>query len=70
MVGDELTGRPVARCSPRWIVGPFFRKIQRDERMAMTRYVGSEDADLAVRDLSGRTGDNANITALRLLTRP
>src|SRR6185437_4530441 len=40
-----------------WIVGPFLRKIQRaiDERMTMTRNVGSEDADLAVRNLACRT---------------
>src|SRR5882757_9346604 len=37
-----------------WIVGPFLRKIQRtiDERMTVARNVGSEDADLAVRDLA------------------
>jgi len=37
-----------------WIVGPFLRKIQRaiDERMTVTRNVGREDADLAVRDLA------------------
>jgi hypothetical protein len=41
-----------------WIVGPLLRKIQCaiDERMAMTRNVGSEDADLAVRNLACRTG--------------
>ena len=41
-----------------WIVGPVLRKIQRtiDERMTMTRNVGSEDVDLAVRDLPCRTG--------------
>jgi hypothetical protein len=35
------------------IVSPFLRKIKRaiDESMTMTRYAGSEDADLAVRDL-------------------
>ena len=40
-----------------WIVGPFLRKIQRaiDERMAMTRNVGSEDADLAIGNLPCRT---------------
>jgi hypothetical protein len=39
------------------IVGPFLRKIQRavDERMTMTRNVGSEDSDLAVRNLACRT---------------
>src|SRR6202161_816335 len=37
-----------------WIVGPFLRKIQRtiDERMTVTRNVGSEDSDLAVRDFA------------------
>ena len=36
------------------IVGPFLRKIQRaiNERMTVARNVGSEDADLAVRDLA------------------
>src|SRR3981081_2130261 len=40
-----------------WIVGPFLRKIQRtiDERMTVARNVGSEDADLAVRNLPCRT---------------
>src|SRR4030088_1252973 len=40
-----------------WIVGPFLRKIQRtiDERMTVARNVGSEDSDLAVRDLAGGT---------------
>ena len=40
-----------------WIVGPFLRKIQRtiDERMTVARNVGSEDSDLAVRDLARRT---------------
>src|SRR5713101_5171625 len=51
-----------------WIVGPFLRKIQRaiDERMAMTRNVGSEDADLAVRNLACRTGVLPHHTARRL----
>ena len=40
-----------------WIVGPFLRKIQRaiDERMTVARNVGSENPDLAVRDLACRT---------------
>src|SRR5258705_3498246 len=40
-----------------WIVGPFLRKIQRtiDERMTMARNVGSEDSDLADRNLACRT---------------
>src|SRR5450755_4908825 len=40
-----------------WIVGPFVRKIQRaiDEPMTVARHVGSEDADLAVRDLARGT---------------
>src|SRR5882724_5584627 len=50
-------GRHVCGFQTIGIVGPFLRKIQRaiDERMAMTRNVGSEDADLAVRDLACRT---------------
>jgi hypothetical protein len=50
-------GRHICGFQTIWIVGPFLRKIQRaiDERMAMTRNVGSEDADLAVRDLPCRT---------------
>src|SRR5438034_3556809 len=50
-------GRHVCGFQTIWIVGPFLRKIQRaiDERMAMTRSVGSEDADLAGRDLTCRT---------------
>src|ERR1700730_18465345 len=50
-------GRHICSFQTIWIVGPFLRKIQRaiDERMAMTRNVGSEDADLAVRDLPCRT---------------
>ena len=41
----------------RRIVGPLLRKIQRtvDERMTVARNVGSEDPDLAVRDLARRT---------------
>src|SRR5216684_628234 len=37
-----------------WIVGPLLRKIQRaiDERMTVARNVGSEDSNLAVRDLA------------------
>jgi hypothetical protein len=37
-----------------WIVSPLLRKIQRaiDERMTVARHVGSEDANLAVRDLA------------------
>src|SRR5665647_2291003 len=37
-----------------WIVGPLLRKIQRaiDERVTVARNVGSEDSDLAVRDLA------------------
>jgi len=39
---------------PPGIVSPFLRKIKRaiDESMTMTQYVGSEDADLTVRDLA------------------
>ena len=51
-----------------WIVGPFLRKIQRaiDERMTVARYVGSEDADLAVRDLARRTSVLPRYSARRL----
>ena len=40
-----------------WIVGPFLWKIQCaiDECMTVSRNVGSEHADLAVRDLACRT---------------
>src|SRR5271154_39739 len=51
-----------------WIVGPFLRKIQRaiDERMAMTRNIGGEYADLAVRNLACRTGVLPRHAARRL----
>src|SRR5664279_1629220 len=51
-----------------WILGPFLRKIQRaiDECMAMTRNVGSEDADLAVRNLACRTSVLPRYAARRL----
>src|SRR5471030_1157696 len=51
-----------------WIVGPFLRKIQRtiDERMTVARNVGSEDADLAVRDLARRTSVLPRHSARRL----
>src|SRR6266478_2345178 len=47
-------GGHVCGLEARWIVGPLLRKIQRaiDERMTVARYVGSEDANLAVRDLA------------------
>jgi hypothetical protein len=50
-------GRHICGFQTIWIVGPFLRKIQRaiDERMAMTRNVSSEDADLAVRNLARGT---------------
>ena len=53
---DDI-GRHICRFQAIPIVGPFLRKIQRaiDERMTMTRNVGSEDADLAVRNLACRT---------------
>src|SRR5271156_3088209 len=49
-------------------VGPFLWKIQRaiDERMAMTRNVGSEHADLAVRNLPCRAGVLPRHAARRL----
>src|ERR1700694_4016751 len=50
-------GRHICSFQTIRIVGPFLRKIQRaiDERMTMARNVGSEDADLAVRNLACRT---------------
>src|SRR5580658_4682953 len=47
-------GGHVGRFEASWIVSPFLRKIQHaiDERMTVARYVGSEDANLAVRDLA------------------
>jgi Acetyltransferase (GNAT) domain len=61
-------GRHVCGFQTIWIVGPFLWKIQRaiDERMAMTRNVGSEDADLAVRNLACRTGVLPRHAARRL----
>src|SRR5664280_673215 len=52
-VGGHVRGFQTIR-----IVGPFLRKIQRaiDERMAMTRNIGGEHADLAVRNLACGTG--------------
>ena len=51
-----------------WIVGPFLRKIQRaiDERMTVARNVGSEDSDLAVRDLACGTSVLPRHSARRL----
>src|SRR5712664_2605294 len=51
-----------------WIVGPFLRKIQRtiDERMTVARNVGSEDSDLAVRDLARGTSVLPRHSARRL----
>src|SRR5471032_1370189 len=51
-----------------WIVGPFLRKIQRaiNERMTMTRNIGSEDANLAVRDLACGTSVLPRHSARRL----
>ena len=61
-------GRHICSFQTIWIVGPFLRKIQRaiDERMAMTRNVGSEDADLAVRDLARGTSVLPRHSARRL----
>src|SRR5271168_4413250 len=61
-------GRHVCGFQTIWIVGPFLWKIQRaiDERMAMTRNVGSEHADLAVRNLACRTGVLPRHAARRL----
>ena len=51
-----------------WIVSPFLRKIQRaiDERMTVARDVGSEDADLAVRDFACGTSILPRHSARRL----
>src|SRR6266852_5763322 len=51
-----------------WIVAPFLRKIQRtiDERMTVARNVGSEDSDLAVRDLACGTSVLPRHSARRL----
>src|SRR6202048_3244665 len=48
------TGGHVCGFQTIWIVGPFLWQIQRaiDERMTAPRNVGSEDANLAVRDLA------------------
>ena len=50
-------GRHVGGFQTIRMVGPFLRKIQRaiDERMTVARNVGSEDSDLAVRDLARGT---------------
>jgi hypothetical protein len=54
--GKAGIGGHVGGFEASWIVSPFLRKIQRaiDERMTVARHVGSEDADLSVRDLAGR----------------
>ena len=54
LVAKPASGGTYAAFRRVWIVGPFLRKIQRaiDERMTVARNVGSEDADLAVRDLA------------------
>src|ERR1700676_4618358 len=51
-----------------WIVSPLLGKIQRgiDERMTVARYVGSEDADLAIRDLAWGTSVLPRLPARRL----
>jgi hypothetical protein len=51
-----------------WIVGPFLRKIQRaiDERVTVARNIGSEDSDLAVRDLPCGTSVLSRHSARRL----
>src|ERR1700682_3116250 len=51
-----------------WIVDPFLRKIQRaiDERMTVARNIGSEDSDLAVRDLACGTSVLPRHSARRL----
>src|ERR1700722_11584558 len=51
-----------------WIVSPFLRKIQHaiDERMTVARNIGSEDSDLAVRDLTCGTSVLPRHSARRL----
>src|SRR5260370_22835858 len=62
-IGGHVCGFQAIR-----IVGPFLRKIQRtiDERMTVARNVGSEDSDLAVRDLACGAGILPRNSARRL----
>src|SRR6266481_1294863 len=62
-IGGHVCGFQAIR-----IVGPFLRKIQRtvDERMTVARNVGSEDPDLAVRDLACGAGILPRHSARRL----
>src|SRR5258708_1544602 len=62
-IGGHVCGFQAIR-----IGGPFLRKIQRtiDERMTVARNVGSEDSDLAVRNLACRTGVLPRHSARRL----
>src|SRR3982075_3506544 len=62
-IGGHVCGFQAIR-----IVGPFLRKIQRtvDERMTVARNVGSEDPDLAVRDLACGAGILPRNSARRL----
>jgi hypothetical protein len=55
--GKAGIGGHVGGFEASWIVGPLLRKIQCavDDRMTVARNVGSEDADLAVRDLARGT---------------
>ena len=66
--GKAGIGRDVCGFQATWIVGPFLRKIQRaiDERMTVARNIGSEDADLAVRDLACGTSILPRHSARRL----
>src|SRR6266568_5324604 len=54
LVAKPASGGTYAASRRIWIVGPLLRKIQRaiDECMTVARNVGSEDSDLAVRDLA------------------
>src|SRR5712671_2630678 len=62
-IGGHVCGFQAIR-----IVGPFLRKIQRtvDERVTVARNVGSEDPDLAVRDLACGAGILPRNSARRL----
>jgi len=60
--------RHMGRRHPRRIVRPGLGQIQRpvDKRMAMARHIGGEHADLAIRDLAGRSCVLASHTAGRV----
>ena len=55
----------MGRCQPRRIIDPRLRQIQRpvDKGVAVARYIGGKDADLAVGDFTRRTRILASHTA-------